>query len=134
MVFHTKRFGGRVRVLKTILVVDDDPLIREVMVEYLDGCGYRTLDAANGIDGLRILLTEPVHLLISDVMMPDMPGTEMALKAASMCPSLPVILISGSYTPAPEDRWLFLAKPFRLPKLLSMVWQAVPQEPRMAAD
>lgn len=112
---------------KTILVVDDDPMIREIMVEYLMHHGYDALDAADGSDGLRILQTQSVHLLISDIIMPGMPGTEVALKAASLCPDLPVILMSGSYIDAPDERWPFLAKPFRLDELLYMVMQVIPK-------
>lgn len=112
---------------KTILVVDDDPMIREVMVDFLGDRGYHTIDAGSGIDGLQILQTQTVHLLISDVIMPDMSGTEMALKAVCLYPDLPVILMSGSFADPPDERWPFLAKPFRLNDLLVMVVQIVPE-------
>jgi len=104
----------------TILVVEDDPDVREIIVGILSDLGYRTLVATNGPEALAILNREnPVDLLFTDIVMPaGMSGTELARQASRLRPELKVLLSSG-YT-REANRWRsaavefpFIAKPYR---------------------
>jgi len=87
------RFDGPMR----ILVVDDDPSIREGVTMLLESWGHRVMLAANANEALVVLNgTEPLDLLFSDVVMPPgMPGTELAKHARRLRPELPILLTSG---------------------------------------
>ncbi|CAO3427919.1 response regulator [Azospirillum doebereinerae] len=80
-----------------ILVVDDDPSIREGVTALLEAWGHRVTLAANANEALVVLNgTEPLDLLFSDVVMPPgMPGTELAKHARRLRPGLPILLTSG---------------------------------------
>lgn len=82
---------------KTILVVEDEPSIRELVCEILSDTGYAVLQADNGDAGLRILQSEvPIDLLVSDVGLPgSMNGREMADKARTTRPNLKVLFMTG---------------------------------------
>lgn len=78
----------------TILIVDDDPEIRDVVHVYLRNEGYRVLEAENGAQALEAFGREPVKLVILDVMMPEMDGirTCIALRKQS---DVPIIMLSA---------------------------------------
>jgi CheY-like chemotaxis protein len=104
----------------TILVVEDDEDVREMIVGILSDLGYRTLVATTGPEALAILRREStVDLLFTDIVMPaGMTGTELARRASQIRPGLKVLLSSG-YTR--EDvqshpvrgEFPFIAKPYR---------------------
>ena len=79
----------------TLLVVDDDPDSREVAARLLEREGYRACRAGGGEECLRIVASEPVDLILLDVMMPGMDGFEVctALRAAGK--RIPVILLTA---------------------------------------
>jgi signal transduction histidine kinase len=81
--------GRRLRVL----VVDDEPLVRETTVAYLTAEGHRVRTAANGQEALAILDTEPFDLVVTDRAMPDVSGDTVARAAAAL--RTPVILLTG---------------------------------------
>ena len=78
----------------TILVVDDDPIVRDVVVRYLERDGHRTLVAADGDRADELLRQEPLDLVVLDVMLPGKDGLELSrsIRARS---SLPVILLTA---------------------------------------
>ena len=94
--------------------------------------GYRCLEAANGAEALQLLdrHTDEVHLVLTDLMMPQMTGTELAGHLATLRPDVPVIFMSG-YTEDPivrtveRDASLFLPKPFTANLLLEKVQQTL---------
>ena len=101
----------------TILVVDDDAEVREVVAEYLIDSGHRVLQAAGGVEALRVLGRAPdVDLVITDVRMPDISGIDLAERITREIPSPRVILISGYYVPQQVNRRV-LRKPFRMQEL-----------------
>jgi two-component system cell cycle sensor histidine kinase/response regulator CckA len=112
----------------TILVVDDETMVRVSTARMLERRGFHALTAATPLDALDILRGDaPVALLISDIVMPGMYGTELILHARALRPGLRVLLISGfadqqnaRHSPIPEDV-PFLAKPFDLADLLGKV-------------
>jgi CheY-like chemotaxis protein len=79
-----------------VLVVDDDPDVRETVVGLLEPRGFTVIDAANGRQALEILERDPtIDVLFTDVMMPGISGITLAKKAIEMRPSLKVVLTSA---------------------------------------
>ena len=80
-----------------LLVVDDEEMVREVIVRTLANAGYEVYQAVHGEDALHQLttLSARVDLVVSDVVMPVMGGAELALKLAELHPGLPIIWMSG---------------------------------------
>jgi CheY-like chemotaxis protein len=82
---------------ETILVAEDEDPLRETVFRSLTRAGYTTLTAADGPAALAVAVahTEPIHLLLSDVMMPGMLGHELAAHLHTLRPHTPVLLMSG---------------------------------------
>jgi len=112
----------------TILVAEDNEGVRALTVRLLADAGYRVFEGSDGIDALETLksLPEPVDLLISDVMMPRMNGSELAQHFHLLQPGTPVLLMSG-YMDEDTVRRSFsepdavLAKPFTADALYARV-------------
>ncbi len=111
---------------ETVLVVEDEGGIRALIRKILQKQGYRVFEASRAEEALRIAdeRPEPIHLLLTDVIMPGMNGRELADRLTSMRPELKVLFISGysdeelaGYGPLPEGA-AFLQKPFSLATLL----------------
>ena len=110
----------------TVLVVDDDPDVRRVLVDALDALGYLVVEAEDGPIGLEMIDAQCPDLLLVDFAMPGMNGAEVARAARVRCPELPVLFVSGySDTAAIEDAAgpdaPVLRKPFRVGDLQAMV-------------
>jgi len=110
----------------TVLVVEDQSVVRRLVVTVLQEAGYRVLAAAHAEDALRYL-TEPVDLLLTDVVMPGQSGPDLAERFREERPGLAVLFMSG-YTGAPSVRRKIdasgaplLRKPFKPHALLEMV-------------
>ncbi|HVS86323.1 MAG TPA: response regulator transcription factor [Gaiellaceae bacterium] len=80
--------------MQTVLVVDDEEIVRDVVVRYLRRDGYRTLEAADGEEALRLYEEESPALVVLDVMLPKTDGLEVArrIRAGS---DLPIILLTA---------------------------------------
>jgi PAS domain S-box-containing protein len=107
--------GGR----ETILIVEDEPQVRSLAERTLEELGYRVLSAASGLEGLTVeaAYAGPIDLVISDIVMPQMSGTQMVAELMRRRPELKVLLVSGYAYEATEQGSLpagthFLAKPF----------------------
>lgn len=87
-------FAADNSVVSTVLVVDDEPIVRDVVVRYLERDGYRTLEAANGDDAQRLLEREPPALVVLDVMLPGVDGLELCrwIRARS---DLPIVMLTA---------------------------------------
>ena len=81
-----------------ILVVDDEPLIRETARMILEGEGYEVLTAADGIEGLHSLSKSLPDLIISDLNMPRMTGFEFLAIVRQRFPHIATIAVSGGYS------------------------------------
>jgi CheY-like chemotaxis protein len=79
----------------TILCVDDEETPRILRKLILQKQGYQVITAGSGVEALEILNDANVNLVLSDLMMPGMSGTELTRTVKSMRPTMPVILISG---------------------------------------
>ena len=113
----------------TILVVEDDELVRELSVEMLTSLGYGVLVAQDGREALEVIKrSEPIDLLFSDVVMPGgFSGTALARQARQMRPGLAVLQTTGyagAQTVA-DDEFAVIAKPFRLAELSRALAEAV---------
>jgi signal transduction histidine kinase len=114
---------------ETILLAEDQPEVRSVAVAVLERYGYRVLQASNGDEALQILRQHrgPIHLLLSDVVMPSMSGPELARLVQLKQPSIRVLYASG-YTDDAIVRHgvldpgvAFLQKPFTPTALLRKI-------------
>jgi CheY-like chemotaxis protein len=80
----------------TVLVVDDDPVVRETAVHLFQSLGFEVLDTYNGPDALRLIQNHPrISLLFTDVRMPRMDGVSLAEAAQDIRPGLKVVFTSG---------------------------------------
>ena len=96
----------------SILVVDDEDPVREVVAWMLQEAGHHVHEAADGEQALHFLDRHgPVDLVLSDINMPGIDGMELCLKVRQLWPHMPVLLISGR--PPPNGARPFIPKPFR---------------------
>lgn len=111
--------------MKTVLIVDDEPVIRSMLREILHDEGYGVVEAANGRAMLDIVVLERPDLVLMDVMMPDGDGRDgyRALRAREDLPVIPVVMMSAAVHPTGLDPSIagFLQKPFDLTRLLTLV-------------
>lgn len=120
---------GVMRGTETILLVEDDPQLRELSSSVLGHCGYRVLTAATPEQGLAICESNhrDIRLLVTDVVMPRMNGRQLAERIQKASPQIRVLYISGytdnaivHYGVLDPGLW-FLAKPFTLSALVAKV-------------
>jgi CheY-like chemotaxis protein len=80
-----------------ILIAEDDPTVRAMMVRALGEAGYLLVEATNGREALDLVTKDPspFDLVITDVAMPQMNGRDLAQRLATARPSLPVLAMSG---------------------------------------
>ena len=114
---------------ETLLLIEDEPLVRELAYEILIGQGYQVLGAGSGAEALRICEShaEPIQLVVTDVIMPGMNGREVYERMAQLRPGLKVLYMSG-YTQSAivhrgvlEPGTAFVQKPFTIPGFLERV-------------
>ena len=94
---------------ETILVVEDDPSVRILVLDVLQELGYSGLEAENAEAGLAILRTEAIDLLVTDVGLPGMNGRQLAEQAQALKPGLRVLFMTG-YAEQASDRGSFLGR------------------------
>jgi two-component system, cell cycle sensor histidine kinase and response regulator CckA len=111
----------------TILVVDDEAALREAVVQVLRSSGYRVLEAQSAPDALDIAQRHSGHvdILLTDIVMPHLRGTELARRIVNVHPEIQVIYMSGYADGFHESEVLenaiFLQKPFRFATLLEQL-------------
>jgi signal transduction histidine kinase/CheY-like chemotaxis protein len=118
---------------ETVLVVEDEPELREVTRRILRRNGYRVITASNGLEALKIAGDHvgEIHLLITDVVMPQMLGKEVAEKMALLKPGIEVLFMSGYARPvlASQGRLdpnvTLIEKPFSGADLIAMAGQVL---------
>lgn len=111
-----KSLGGT----ETILFVEDERVVREIGSRILRGQGYRVLEAVGGEEALKLAQAEQerIHLLVTDMVMPNMAGRELATRLLDLFPEIRILLVSGyseqlhaGEAPLPQDL-PFLQKPY----------------------
>ena len=111
----------------TLLVIDDDPHIRELVSELLVGAGFQVDSAADGRAGLRALGESQVDLCVVDVMMPHVDGVEFAQAVRRYYPELPLLMLTAKGQLGDKVRGFeagaddYLVKPFDGPELVARV-------------
>jgi len=120
--------------MSTVLVVDDEEGIREVLTGILEDEGYEIRVAADGIEGLAIMENEPVDLVLLDVWLPHMGGVDVLKKIKEDSPDVPVIIISGhgsidiAVKAVKLGAFDFLEKPLSLERVTTAVKNALELE------
>lgn len=118
---HEKGTGTR---RKTLLVVDDQATIRNILTQVLKLEGYRVLSAVNGVDALEAAAGNDgkIDVLITDLSMPIMGGEELIQRLTDVRPETKVICLSAAFTKVSlQQAVLFLPKPFSLKDVVAMV-------------
>ena len=102
---------------KSILVIDDEEIIRDTFTFFLEDYNYNVLTAKNGFAGLEIFENEAVDLVITDLRMPGMHGLDVLEKISSISPETPLIVVSGTgyiadaVSALQKGAWDYLLKP-----------------------
>ena len=113
--------------LRRIILAEDDDSMRGFLVRALERAGYHVTSFANGREAFERLKREPFTLLLTDIVMPQMDGIELARRAAELDPDLKIMFITGFAavtlnSEAPKDARV-LSKPFHLKDLVREVDQ-----------
>jgi CheY-like chemotaxis protein len=115
--------------MPTVLIVDDEALVREIVARMLQQAGYDTIQAVDGRDAWAQLHRGPVRIdaVLADVVMPNMTGTELLALVLANRPELPIALTSGFSTQDLRVRGLeeppvpLLTKPFTQEQLVALL-------------
>ena len=125
---------------ETVLVVEDEDLVRKLVRTILESRGYAVLDAHGGDEAFQVCRNHqgPIHLLITDVVMPRMNGKEVAERLQSIYPEMSVLYVSG-YTASAIDQHgvleagiRFLQKPFTPLVLANQVRELLDSRPMVS--
>lgn len=116
--------GGKANVPTSILIVDDEPIIRDVLARVLDLAGYQVRTAESGVQALSLLREQVSDLVMLDVRLPGADGWEILAEIRDQCPDLRVIMMSA--VPDAERARAagaadFLGKPYRREEVLAMI-------------
>lgn len=119
--------NGQYEMTQKILLAEDDNDMRRFLVKALEKAGYAVLSYDNGASAYDRLREEPFSLLLTDIVMPEMDGIELARRATELDPDLKVMFITGfaavalnADSNAPKDAKV-LSKPFHLRDLVNEV-------------
>jgi len=116
--------------MPSVLLIEDEELVRELLKEVLEINGFQVLTANNGIDGVRLFKESPTDIVITDLVMPEQEGVKTTLQIKKLAPHVKIIVISGkleteSMNSAPiltmMGADLVLKKPFKNETLLENV-------------
>ena len=110
--------------MATVLVVDDHPGMRQLARMILEPKGYVVLSASNGVEALMVYASYHSRfdlVLVTDVNMPQMGGTELAARIHAMDPSKRVVLMTGSILEEVPEYCTMLTKPFQPDELTAAV-------------
>lgn len=119
----------------TILVVDDDPGVREVIRSMLESAGYEVMAAENGREALKLLRACHVDLILTDLVMPEQEGIETIKTLRREYPNLKVIAMSGAFggdylrIASYLGAHATLPKPIQMQALLQLIGQMLPAPP-----
>jgi two-component system cell cycle response regulator CpdR len=113
--------------MNKILLAEDDNDMRRFLVRALENAGYQVISYDNGLAAYHRLREEPFELLLTDIVMPEMDGIELARRASDIDPDIKIMFITGfaavALNPdsqAPKDAKI-LSKPFHLKDLVNEV-------------
>ena len=84
-----------VKSIQTILVIDDDPIMRETIRDILQVEGYNVILSSNGREGILCMESESIDMILTDVLMPEKDGIEVIIEAKQKYPNVKILAISG---------------------------------------
>jgi CheY-like chemotaxis protein len=130
--------------MSRVLVIDDEPLVREMIKVMLEREGHDVVLARTSQEGIERFRSQPVDVVICDVFMPEQSGLEAISQIRGYSAEVPIIAISGGFAVSPEQGFrsdlsqlarhkgatLILAKPFRRAELLGLL-QQLKKKPRL---
>ena len=128
------------RETETILIVDDDPHVLEVLYARLQSAGYTVLKAGNGQAALALLKSNKIDLMVSDMKMPGMGGMEVLARARTMQPGLPIVFLTAYGTIPDAVKAVkagavdYLAKPFDGKELVSKLREVLDRRPKVTDE
>jgi DNA-binding response OmpR family regulator len=120
-----------------ILVIDDDPQVREVLKQFLERAEYEVGVAPDGNAGLKLHRADPADLVITDIVMPEKEGLATIMEFRRHLPAVGIIAISGGGKIGPHDylntakamgAQKTFSKPFDLQELLAAVRELLPKD------
>ena len=110
----------------TVLIVDDDPALLDILAEQVSLFGYQPIKAASGEKALEVVPRHPeIDLMLTDVMMPSMNGVDLARQIVELYPEIKILFMSGYICPSlahygvQDNDPFFLQKPFTPNTLIS---------------
>lgn len=128
-----RRMEQSIETSRRILVVDNDVKLLSIIQEYLELYHYQVTTAASGLDALRLLRSENYHVLITDIVMPDISGLGLIEITRKEFPGLPVIAMTGygkqvKNLTTERSPDYYLEKPFNLAELSNAIESVLPKE------
>ncbi len=122
---------------ETILVAEDEDLVRGLAVQVLSKQGFHVLEARNGLDALNIARKQrdSIDALITDIVMPYMGGGELAEKFSAVCPNAEIVFTSGYTDHTAVNKWIqqgckFIQKPYTYGEFLLTLRDVLDKKPR----
>ncbi|MFK8137532.1 MAG: response regulator [Bdellovibrionales bacterium] len=115
----------------SILVVDDEITLREILVDEFDYLGAKTYEASDGLEALKVLKEKKIDAIVSDVRMPNMDGIALVKEIQKQLQAPPPILLLSGYTDITKDEAKeigavdLMDKPWEMDKLLSVLDDAI---------
>ena len=111
---------------KTILLIEDDDVLRKTIEEFLEESEYVVLEAKDGLEGIEMVNKEAFDLIITDVVLPYVSGIGVIKMAKTRCPEIPIICITGyGYSPEKlaeeEQADRIFRKPFEFKELAEAI-------------
>jgi DNA-binding response OmpR family regulator len=120
--------------MKTVLIIDDEPLMRDTAALMLERDGYKCLSAASADDGVAMMAANQVSVALVDVVLPGKNGLELAIELNQKWPAVPIVLMSGRVSTEADSIKNFsghfgikgsISKPFTMEQLLEVVSDAI---------
>lgn len=121
-----------------ILIVDDEEIVRQVLMEFLTVMGYRSDFVTNGIAGIEAIANGEYHVAFADVRMPGLDGIGFLRRLQQIQPEIPVIIITGHGCEETRQEamaagaFAFLRKPFHFSEIQALMQRVVAEIPHDA--
>jgi CheY-like chemotaxis protein len=128
----TARFPDPDEAIPTILLVEDEPVIRELMAILLEDEGFTVRQAVDGLEALELLEQHGIDLVLSDVKMPRLDGASLVHRLRARGDAIPVVLMSAAYAEVDLPGVRFLRKPVAIEHLLTIMAAALRETDRTA--
>lgn len=120
---------------QTLLIADDEPMMRHLLTQTLESQGFKVLVAENGVEALSLVKANSVDLILTDIHMPKVSGLKLLenLRASPEQGKIPVILMSGDADHLKPDQLMgatLLRKPFRRRELVELIHSILGPQPK----